>query len=242
MNRKLTFMLSIFSVILIGCNKSSNNVNTQNKAITYKPNQKTEVVVDKSTYRISESDVYVYNRPNGEKIKNQKLSSVLGETHYIQVDTDCTVEVVEKKDEWVKIHTVYPDWLQDTHNGWILAKYLYNFSEIKISDTEYKILKEVSTTVNNIYVLYLGDNFSKKKAIALNEYLRNSKKLLGNIYIFDDEKASELIDNNSLEKDNYVFLADHFIAMSTFDIPKSVIYYPYQDNQYKALGGKNFKN
>ncbi|MBR0030887.1 MAG: hypothetical protein IJP61_01150 [Treponema sp.] len=97
MNRKLTFMLSIFSVILIGCNKSSNNVNTQNKAITYKPNQKTEVVVDKSTYRISESDVYVYNRPNGEKIKNQKLSSVLGETHYIQVDTDCTVEVVEKK-------------------------------------------------------------------------------------------------------------------------------------------------
>ena len=242
MNKKTFFIIicSVSFLFFYGCNKTS--AIKQKQPELYKPTLKTEAAKDNTTYRISSDGIYVYDSPNGNKKINQRASSLLGETHYITVDTDCTVEVLEKRDDWVRINTVYPDWLQDSHNGWIRAKYLYNFSDIKINENDFKILKEIQTSVNNVYILYLGSDITQKQIIALNEFFRNNKKISGNIYLFDDLKASELIDIENLEKNDYLYLADHFISMSTFDVPKSVIYYPYQDFQYKSLGGQNFKN
>ena len=237
----IPFMFLLFSCfITFSCNKTS--VKKEKEPELYTPSLKKDIAKDKSTYKISKDEVYVYDSPDGKKKINQKATSLLGETHYIQVDTDCSVEIVEKNGDWVKIHTIYPDWLQDSHNGWILAKNLYNYSDIKINETDFQILREFPTSVNNIYILYTNTNVNQKQLIALNDYLRNTKKLNGNIYVFDEEKAAELVDKENFEKSEYLYLADHFISMSTFDIPKSIIYYPYQDIKYKELGGQNLKN
>lgn len=239
-NIALTLFIGFLGFIsFFSCSKKSNKIEIESEL--YTPILRKDIAKDKSSYKISKDEVYVYDSPNGKKIINQKATSLLGEIYYIEVDTECSVEILEKEGDWVKIHTIYPEWLQNSHNGWILAKYLDNYSDIKINETDIQILRELSTSVNNIYILYTNTNVNQKQLIALNEYLRNAMKLNGNIYVFDEEKAAELVDKEKLKKSEYLYLADHFISMSTFEIPKSIIYYPCQNTKYKELGGQHLK-
>jgi hypothetical protein len=50
-----------------------------------------------------------------------------------------------------------------------------------------------------------------------------------------------LIDSYPLVKNDYLKMADHFVASSSFDAPNSIMWYPFQDIQYKEYGGKNWK-
>ena len=62
-----------------------------------------------------------------------------------------------------------------------------------------------------------------------------------NINLFDDKSVSSLIDKYPLSNSEYIKVADHFIALSSFETPNSFSWYPYQDFQYKEFGGKNWK-
>ena len=50
-----------------------------------------------------------------------------------------------------------------------------------------------------------------------------------------------MIKKYPLVGEEYLCVADHFVAMSSFDIPDIVSMYPYQDFYYKELGGKEIK-
>jgi len=77
-------------------------------------------------YGITGSSVNVRNGPsiNNQKIINQKSTKIFGETHYIHVDNTVTVLEKCRKEGWSLIEVVKPDWLNDSHRGWILSKFL----------------------------------------------------------------------------------------------------------------------
>jgi hypothetical protein len=52
--------------------------------------------------------------------------------------------------------------------------------------------------------------------------------------------CTTLSNNLSLGNKDYLKVADHFVAQSTFDM-NDVWLYPFQDIKYKELGGKNWK-
>jgi hypothetical protein len=44
-----------------------------------------------------------------------------------------------------------------------------------------------------------------------------------------------------LTGNNYLKTTDHWIAISNFEIPEEISYYPLQDIKYKKLGGRNWR-
>lgn len=61
-----------------------------------------------------------------------------------------------------------------------------------------------------------------------------------NINIIDAKDIYPLITEYPLDGKDYLYVADHFVAIVTFD-DTSVWMYPYQDSKYRDLGGKNWK-
>ena len=59
-----------------------------------------------------------------DKIINQKASSIMKSTQYISIDDTTTVFEECTKGGWSWIRVVEPDWLQDSHKGWVESKYL----------------------------------------------------------------------------------------------------------------------
>ena len=50
---------------------------------------------------------------------NQKASDKLGEIHYLSVDTSTTVKILQSQGDWVEIQVTQPDFLRDSHRGWV---------------------------------------------------------------------------------------------------------------------------
>lgn len=61
-----------------------------------------------------------------------------------------------------------------------------------------------------------------------------------NIDLLDNKSAYPLIYKYPLDGADYLLVADHLVANSSFDY-NSVQMYPFQDSLYKKLGGKNWK-
>ena len=108
----------------------------------------------------------------------------------------------------------------------------------------FEILEEnKSKVVDNYYIYIKSENIDKnqlhKFIYSFRKYYCDREK--SNIYIIDNKDIYPLIKKYPLEKNEYLFVADHFIAMSTFDAPKVISIYPFQDFQYKEWGGNNWK-
>lgn len=73
------------------------------------------------TLRVNGSDVVLRSAPNakGEKLINQKATQFFKTTHYLTIDH--TVTVIEEctQGEWSRVRVTEPDWLQNTHIGWV---------------------------------------------------------------------------------------------------------------------------
>lgn len=78
------------------------------------------------TYNVIGSDINVRKGPDisHERIINQKASKLLKETHYIQIDDTTTVYEECTKNGWSWIRVVDPDWLKDSHRGWVASRFL----------------------------------------------------------------------------------------------------------------------
>jgi len=79
-----------------------------------------------NTYKVSGSDINVYSGPgtNYDKIINQKASSILKKNIYVTIDNTVTVLEECTQGEWSKIRVTDPDWLSNSHRGWVLSKFL----------------------------------------------------------------------------------------------------------------------
>lgn len=60
----------------------------------------------------------LYDKPNGERIINQKATDALGKTHYQQVDKSERLEELCRTQKWSKVQVLEPSWLTDVV-GWV---------------------------------------------------------------------------------------------------------------------------
>jgi hypothetical protein len=112
----------------------------------------------------------------------------------------------------------------------------------KIDPKTYQILGiDHSALVENYYVL-IKDIPVKKESLEVfvkrfrDEYCKKAS----NINLLDDPSAYPPITKYPLVGDEYVRVADNFVAMAIFE-SDDVWMYPYQDALYKEYGGTNWK-
>lgn len=73
------------------------------------------------TLRVKGSGIAVHAEPNpkSEKLINQAATQILKSTQYITIDYTVTVVEECKQRGWSKVRVTEPDWLRDSHIGWV---------------------------------------------------------------------------------------------------------------------------
>jgi hypothetical protein len=112
----------------------------------------------------------------------------------------------------------------------------------KLDTSTYEILAtDDKPAAENYYVFLKNKNLDKSYLQNFVDKFRQefcSKKC--NIFLYDTKSIKPLVTIYPLADKDYLKVADHFIAQSTFDMTE-VWMYPFQDIKYKELGGKNWK-
>ncbi|MCG8096018.1 MAG: hypothetical protein JAZ17_20765 [Candidatus Thiodiazotropha endolucinida] len=83
-------------------------------------------VITGKKYSVLGSGINVRKGPGTgyDKIINQKATSMLKTTKYISIDDTTTIYEECTKDGWSWIRVVDPDWLQNSHSGWVVSKFI----------------------------------------------------------------------------------------------------------------------
>lgn len=249
---KIKYFMTIFlfgGFLLVSCSQN-NQKKTKEELRQEKAEVKTETKLPE-IFGITGGDIDIRKGPGDkfEKLINEKATAALNETQYAQVDNSVKVVILENNGAWSKIKVVDPEWLSNTHIGWIPSKNILKNStneEIvieKLNSKDYEILKTNHTpSVQNFHVLIKQKGFDKETVFLFVQRFRHeycSKN--SNVYVYDSKSILPLIDKYPLEGSEYLKLADHFVSMSTFDAKDIKSWYPFQDIQYKEYGGKNWK-
>lgn len=76
--------------------------------------------------RVNGSDVVLHAAPNAksEKLINQKATQILKTTQYLTIDNTVTVIEDCTQGQWSRVRVKEPDWLQDSHIGWVQSSSL----------------------------------------------------------------------------------------------------------------------
>ncbi|MEN2436603.1 hypothetical protein AAH994_14395 [Weeksellaceae bacterium A-14] len=235
-------LLSLILILTLTNCKKNEKVEVENIGVEQISNN------DPKAYEIKGKNIFLREGPGTKykKLINQKATEIIGETQFMEVDNSCTVSIEEEKDGWAKIRVVDPPHLTATHSGWIPLKSIIKGEEqitnIDLSKLKYEIIKTSENNVSKNYNIYLEiKNLSKDEIISFIKQFREKNCNSCTISIFDNKSIKNLIDKYPLNKNEYLKFADHFVAWSTFDSPKSVSFYPFQDSKYTEYGGKNFK-
>lgn len=248
MNKLLTATLTlIITTSIFSCSQSTDSSTVKND----NANLSTVEQAPSKVYGIEGEDIPIRTGPGDkyDKIINEKATSAVRKTEYCQVDYSVKVEILEKKDKWTKIKVVEPDWLSNSHVGWIPAKYVLSKDSgdkhelAKLDPTEYEILKtRHNSAVENFHVLLKRKPSDKKSLHQFVEQFREETCTMNcNVNVYDSKTILPLIGVYPLPRKAYLKMADHLLSMSTFDAPEVRDWYPYQDFQYKEYGGKNWK-
>jgi hypothetical protein len=59
-----------------------------------------------------------------ERIFDRETASTPGETRYVQIDNRVTVLEACRKGGWSFIQVIEPEWLSDSHQGWVASRFL----------------------------------------------------------------------------------------------------------------------
>jgi len=245
-NRIVTLLLLLG--LLSSCDQN------KDKTISNKSDEPNQLKTDSKShkiYGIVGEDIIIRIGPgeNFDKLINKKATEALKETQYAQVDYSVKVLVEESQGDWSRIKVVEPEWLSSSHIGWIPTKNIINeqnddkTSLKKLAPELYElIITEHNVAVQNFYVVIKYSDYNRDNIFDFIKKFRNEHCTRNcNVWIYDSKSISPLIDKYPLEGKEYIELADHFVAMSSFDAPNLKSWYPYQDFQYKEYGGKNWK-
>lgn len=250
MNKKHFSAIYILTGILFfSCSQNNKNktpVQSNEPAVVETVTKSPEI------YSIEGEDIVIRKGPGEkfEKLINAKATEALGETHYAQVDYSVKVIIQETNGDWSKIKVVDPEWLTNTHIGWIPTKNILkanseNETVLKNLDSkDYEIIKtDHNPTVQNFHVLIKQKGFDKESVFQFVKRFRQEHCIMNcNVFVYDTKSILPLIDKYPLVGKDYINLADHFISMSTFDAVNLKSWYPYQDFQYRDYGGLNWKD
>jgi len=234
MNIRNIILLGLF-IVFIRCSNDSNETESVN--------------IQPINYNVEGERIILRSGPgeNFDKIINKKASALLKEDHYTEVDYTVKVIILDSKDGWSKIKVTEPDYLSKSHVGWMPTEHIVKENKPerigRLESSDYEILRtEKKKLAVNYYVLIKLAEFDKDRVHEFILKFRNQHCTSDcSIFVYDTKSILPLIDKYPLENAEYVTVADHFIAISTFDAPKLKSWYPYQDFLYKEYGGKNWK-
>lgn len=136
-------------------------------------------------YKVNGSGINLMSAPgsSGKKLVNEKATAVLGSTQYLTIDNSTTVKEECNEAGWSKVGVTDPDWLKDSHIGWVPSKALRDqiknaagqeeFTEADFvwdkKTTPYK--KIIVAGVNKVH----KENSNCKKIDPSSAYLSSSK-------------------------------------------------------------------
>ncbi len=152
------YVLFVMLFILVSCNskRNSNNPNIIDKSVANKdttiqtelPTEFISQLIVGKIYRIENNGVIIRKGPgeNFEKLINEKVTQNSKKIYYAQVDKSVTVKINEIKGSWANIQVIEPDWLTETHVGWIPAEYILgeNKTDVKLFE---QLTKRFFTTL-----------------------------------------------------------------------------------------------
>ncbi len=113
---KLKFLITIFVMVGLPATTYAANIQSCGSSST----------TTGKTYKVSGSGINVRKGPgtNFSKIVNQKATSILKTIQYITIDNSVTVYEECSQGTWSKIRVTDPDWLSQSHRGWVASKFL----------------------------------------------------------------------------------------------------------------------
>jgi hypothetical protein len=244
-SKKLHFALLTVAIFTFSCRESKKIDDTNSTLL------ETEQLAEKpiDIFGIEGENIPVRVGPGKkfDKKINEKATKSLGTAQYCEVDYSVKVKVLEVKGDWSKIEIIEPDWLKDTHTGWIPSKDIKTGKEkvidFKLKESDYEILRtNHNSNVQNFDVLIKYTKFDKEYLHQFTQHFRAEKCTMGcNINLYDSKAIIDLLGVYPLNKNQYLKIADHFLSMSGFDAVDIKSWYPYHDFQYKKYGGKNWK-
>ncbi|REA63438.1 hypothetical protein DSL64_03035 [Dyadobacter luteus] len=76
---------------------------------------------DPELFAVSRYEVHLLTDPEPKvaRIVNQKAAETLRETYYILVGRSLKITILSEYNEWVNVKVIEPNWLQNTHIGWM---------------------------------------------------------------------------------------------------------------------------
>jgi len=245
--KKFVQTLTLLLIILFTTSCGNNSEKKIAEIEASIPESVTEDVESNKSYNIDGENVIIRTGPgnNYDKIINTKATEALNETHYLTLDNSCKVVIEEENGEWARIRVIDPNWLADSHKGWIPLKNVRKKEKVlpKLDANKFEILNVDSTSfLKNYLILIKFTDFTKQDITDFVRQLRAEFcKGKCNISLINKKTISSLINKRDLDGKDYINVADNFVAESYFDSPELIQWYPFQDIKYKELGGENWK-
>ncbi|QNF33839.1 hypothetical protein HUW51_14325 [Adhaeribacter swui] len=111
----------------------------------------------------------------------------------------------------------------------------------KLDQSSYEILGiKATAAVENYYVLLKSGTTDSASLQGFANKFKKEHCTKCTINLYDDREVENLVTKNSLEGNDYLQVADHFVASLPASL-NTIQMYPLQDSKYKELGGKNWK-
>lgn len=152
-----------------------------------------------------------------------------------------------KKDNWFKRHPVWTGIIGLVILAIIIGQFLpEDNSTGEESVINYEILESsANPTAENFYILISLSDISEENINLLVNFINeNECKKKCNILVYDDKQAyildkqaeeiNSISEKTAWEEENYVFVAEHLVALRYFDVDTHWMY-PFKDWKYEEL-------
>lgn len=232
-----SILLAIGLPIIICCQSSLKNDNLDRDSLS-KTNLD-EIPKSNSIFGIEGEEIVIRKGPGNEfdKLVNQKATEILHKTQYASVDYTCKVEAIEEKNGWTKIIVVEPNWLSESHQGWIETKYILKNknqdSEI-LAPRKINIFNSVSQVQTKLSSLEIGvlrrwfnDGYGWTSSTSYYSFgsISDENGMQNNLALYLDSKSEHFIEtlqlvlniNNKSEKSKALSLLDK-TTQKTFSV------------------------
>jgi len=124
------FLVAIF---ICSCN-AENNRSEQKVNLDCKKHE--AELTGKRYHVIGRAEIHENPTKDSAKRVNHKLSNAIGERRYLAIDDTTEIQEDCTKEGWSWIRVLEPDWLQNSHRGWVPSNVLLksNISELSIEN------------------------------------------------------------------------------------------------------------